>query len=202
VDWVIWNWPSEKSGLLVQDFRRKAMRTDGQGLYLSWLLQRHAESGVPTALIGYSFGARVITGALHALAGGRLGGRVLPGAPTTGMAFDAGLVAPAIEDDWMARRGKHGLATKNLDRLVLLYNRRDAVLKRYWLLDRVRGAMALGYTGPRSFAPRVDGSRLPVRARDCSPSVGTKHSELDYYGGNCRAGAEMAAMINDIKVTH
>jgi hypothetical protein len=90
------------------------------------------------------------------------------------------------------------LATQNLDRLVLLYNRRDAVLKRYWLIDRVRGRMALGYSGPSSFAERFDGSTLPVLSRDCSPSVGLQHDELDYYRKSCRAGFEMARLIDDL----
>jgi hypothetical protein len=202
IDWVVWNWPSEREGILVHDFRRKADRADAQGLYLSWVLQRHAEANVPTALIAYSFGARVVTGALHVLAGGQLGGRRLSGEPVIGCNFDAGLVAPAIEDDWMALHGRHGLATKNLDRMVLLYNRRDAVLKRYWWLDRVHGTMALGYTGPRSFAPRADGSRLPVRARDCSTSVGKRHVELEYYESTCTAGPDMGALIDDVQTTH
>ena len=65
-----------------------------------------------------------------------------------------------------------------MNRLTLLYNRRDAILKRYWLIDRVQGRLALGYTGPRSFAPRADGSTLPVISRDCSNAIGVKHDEL------------------------
>jgi hypothetical protein len=186
----------------VHDFRRKADRTEAQGLYLSWLLRKHVESDVPTTLIGYSFGVPVVTGALHALAGGKLGGRSLPGPAINGIPFDAGFVAPAIERHSLTSHGEYALATKNLDRLLLLYNRRDAVLKRYWLLDRVRGTVALGYSGPTAFAPRADGSKLSVRARDCSPSVGLQHVELNYYNKSCLAGPEMAALIDDIHITH
>ena len=202
VDWVIWSWPSAKQGILIHDARRKAARTDAQGLYLAWLLRRHVEQGIPTTLIGFSFGGRVITGSLHALAGGKLGGREMPGSPVSGVPFDAGLVAPAIDSHWLGKKGYHSLATQNLDRLVLLYNRRDVVLKRYWLLDRVRGRMALGYSGPRVFAPRADGSKLSVLSRDCSPSIGLQHDELDYYRKSCHAGSFMARLIDDIDVTH
>ncbi|MGI9471445.1 MAG: hypothetical protein ACR2NZ_07940 [Rubripirellula sp.] len=202
VDWLIWSWPSSKQGMLIHDARRKASRTDAQGLYLAWLLQKHVDMDVPTTLIGFSFGGRVITGALHALAGGTLGGRQLSGPPTTGIPFEAGLVAPAIDSHWLAERGYHSNATKNLDRLVLLYNRRDAVLKRYWLLDRVRGRMALGYSGPRVFASRADGTKLPVFSRDCSPSIGLQHDELDYYRKSCHAGSIMAKLIDDIDISH
>jgi hypothetical protein len=198
IDWVIWSWPSDKQGILTHDARIKAARTDGQGLYLAWLLRKHAQFDVDNTLIGYSFGARIITGALHAMAGGTLGGKMLPGEPQLGRRIEAGLVAPAIDSGWMSNQGYHRLATQNLDRLVLLYNRRDAVLKRYWLIDRVRGRMALGYSGPSSFADRFDGSDLPVFSRDCSPSVGLQHDELDYYRKSCRAGLEMARLIDDV----
>ncbi|WP_146454917.1 alpha/beta hydrolase [Rubripirellula tenax] len=196
VDWLIFSWPSEQVGILARDVRIKADRADAEGLYLAWLLRKHAEYGTPTSLIGYSFGGRVVTGSLHALAGGSLGGRSLPGPPVTGLSFDAGLVAPAIASNWMNRNGYHSLATQNLEKLLLYYNQRDAVLKRYWLIDRVRGQAALGYSGPTSFAPRADGTKLPVKSRDCSPIVGLQHSEVDYYQAPCRAGRGMALMID------
>jgi hypothetical protein len=202
VDWVIWSWPSAKQGILVHDARRKADRTDTQGLYLSWVLRKHVEASVPTTLIGFSFGSRVITGGLHALAGGKLAGRRLPGSAITDARFDAGLLAPAIESDWMARCGYHSKATQNLDKLVVMYNQRDPVLKRYWLLERVRGNIAMGYSGPRTFAPRADGSKITVRARDCSPFVGKQHSELDYYKKSCRADSEMAALIDGFEIAN
>lgn len=198
IDWVIWSWPSEQQGILARDVRLKAARTDAQGLYLAWLLRRHAERSAETTLIGYSFGGRVVTGSLHALAGGSLAGRSLPGDSVVGMNCRVGLVAPALENDWLNDRGYHRLASQNLDQLQLLYNRRDAVLKRYWLIDQVRGQLALGYTGPTSFAPRLDGTPLPVRSKDCSPIVGLQHDELDYYLKPCRAGCAMATLIDDI----
>ncbi len=195
IDWVIWSWPSEKEGVLAHDAREKASRCDAQGLYLATLLRNHMAHSLPTAIIGYSFGGRIISGALHAMAGGTISRRALPGEPVRGAGFDVGMVAPAIENDWMARGGYHNLATQNLDQLVLLYNQSDAVLKRYWLINRVRGSVALGFSGPQSFAARLDGTRLPVRSRDCSPVVGLQHSELDYYNRSCRAGVSMASLI-------
>lgn len=202
IDWVLFSWPATVSGHPLRDARIKAERTDAQGLYLAWLLRRHHEAALNTAVIGYSFGGRIATGSLHAMAGGPLGRRALPGPPVVGANIDLGLMAPAIDSNWMATRGYHGQSTKNLERLVLLYNRRDAVLKRYWLLNKMRGRMALGYTGPRSLAPRVDGSKVPVRSRDCARFIGLAHGELDYYQSRCRAGSVMASLINDIHVTN
>ncbi len=200
IDWVIWSWPSEQTGILTHDIREKADRTDAQGLYLAWLLRQHMAPSISTTLIGYSFGGRVVTGALHALAGGALGGRQLDGPTITGMSFGAGLIAPAIDRHWLTQHGYHSMATQNMSRMVLLYNHRDVVLKRYWLVDKVRGQMALGYSGPTEFGPRADGSRLPVRSRDCSQYIGPAHDELDYYVKGCRAGSEMASLIDDIEL--
>ncbi len=202
IDWVLFSWPSSVSGHILRDARIKAERTDAQGLYLAWLLKRHHEASLQTAVIGYSFGGRIATGALHAMAGGALGRRTLPGPPVIGANIDLGLMAPAVDSNWMSARGYHGRSTKNLHHLVLLYNRRDAVLKRYWLLDQMRGRVALGYTGPRTFAPRADGSKVPVTSRDCARYIGLAHGELDYYQSYCRAGSVMATLIHDVHETN
>jgi hypothetical protein len=202
VDWVIWSWPSSKTAMLVRDARIKAERTDAQGLYLAWLLREHAKRSASTTLIGYSFGGRIATGALHALAGGTLGGRRLSGPEISGQPINAGLIAPAIDSHWLGGRGYHGKATSNMHRMLLMYNHSDFILKSYWRIDKIRGRMALGYSGPTVFAPRADGSKLPVRSRDCSRWVGIKHHELDYYHSGCRAGSEMASLIDDVHLQH
>lgn len=200
VDWVLMTWPSDREGFVLYDARRKLTRVNAQAMYLSCLLREKLESQTPTTLIGYSFGVRIIAGALHTMAGGKLGGRKFPGEPITGVPYKVGFVAPATESYSLSARGVHRLATKNMDQLVLLYNRHDVVLKRYWWLSRVQGTMALGYTGypgPRAFAPRADNTRLPVRSRECSYGLGIMHDEIVYYQ-TCRAGRDMAALINDI----
>ncbi len=196
IDWIIWSWASDKKGVLVHDARLKANRTEGQGLYLAWLLKEFAKKQIPTTLIGYSFGGRIVTGALHAAAGGKLGGVSIKGEPTVGAPFNAALIAPAIDSLWLDQRGYHRLAPQNLDSLTLLYNRRDAILKRYWRIDQIQGRLALGLTGPRSFAPRHDGSLLPVRSHDCSDEIGMKHDELYYFHKSCHAGRDLARLIN------
>ncbi|MFG0265850.1 MAG: hypothetical protein ACF8AM_11990 [Rhodopirellula sp. JB055] len=196
MDFVIWSWQSDRETFAITDARIKAERTDAQGLYLAWLLHRHVEAAQPTALIGFSFGGRIVTGSLHALAGGSIGRRRLSEPPVMAANLDVGLLAPAIQSDWLMPHGYHRLATQNMNRLVLLYNQRDAILKNYWLLTRIRGTRALGYTGPTRFAPRYDGSPLPVRSRDCSPTVGKAHSEEEYYKRSCYAGREMASLLS------
>lgn len=195
IDWIIWSWPSEQQGFLVHDVREKAGRTDAQGMYLAHFIRGNLNSAAITAMIGYSFGGRVVTGSLHALAGGSLGGRKLPGSTISGASIRTGLVAPAIESSWLSARGYHGKATQNMEQLVLMYNHRDSVLKRYWLLDRVRSNVALGYSGPRTFGLRFDGSRLPVIARDFAQIIGRNHDEIVYYEKDYHTSSEMARLI-------
>ena len=84
----------------------------------------------------------------------------------------------------------------------MLYNRRDIVLKNYWLLDKVRGAMALGLGNVRSIARRDDGSKVFLRTRDCSSTIGLTHDEVDYYKAPCRAGCAIAKLIDDATIHH
>lgn len=195
IDFLIFSWPSDREGILLRDGRAKAQRTDAEGLYLAWIIRELVERDIPVAIIGFSFGGRIATGALHAMAGGKLAGRTLPGEHHVGAEVNVGLIAPALEDDWLRSGSYHGLATQNIRQMTILYNRRDAVLKRYWLLDKVRGSMALGFTGPKGIGPRVDGSPMPVFSRDCSTTLGIRHDEQKYYTQACRAGQQMATLI-------
>lgn len=193
---IIWSWPSERVGLLLTDARVKAERTDSQGLYLAWLLREMTTvSTAELTLFGYSFGGRVITGGLHALAGGTLDGRSLPGPHVRGLSVQVGLIAAAVDRDWLLAGEYHGLATKNIRRMTLMYNPRDRVLRQYWLLDPTDLTRALGAVGPMRFGTRYDGTPLPVRAVNCSRTVGRRHNELDYMSRDCGGGREMAALI-------
>ncbi len=199
-DWVIWSWPSDANALLLADAREKAQRTDSQGLYVAWLLREHHLRSQPTGLIGFSFGGRIVSGALHALAGGTLGCRTIGDPAITGANIDVGLLAPAVDTTWMMRRGRHGLASLNMNRLVLLYNHRDIALRFFKLVSRELGGQALGYTGPRCFAPRYDGTALPILAFDCAQMVGNHHSEKLYYEQAGCAGHEMGSLIESTMV--
>ncbi len=197
-DWVIWSWPSEGQSILMSDVREKAMRTNAQGLYVAWLLREHHQHSQPTGLIGFSFGARVVSGALHALAGGSLGSRTIGEPAITGANIDVGFLAPALDNRWMAANGYHRLATQNLNRLLLLYNDRDFALKYFRLISQDPRSEALGHTGPRCFAPRHDGTPLQIRSLNCANTVGNHHSEKTYYEQSCYAGREMSSLLQSV----
>lgn len=197
IRFIVWSWPSEQVDGLLKDARAKADRTDSQGLYLAWLLREIAVSPAPLSLFGYSFGGRVVTGALHALAGGSLDGRSLPGASIRGLRTNVGLIAPAIHREWLLACDYHGLATKNMNRMVLMYNPRDVALRQYWLLDLTDIGLALGAVGPMRFGTRQDGTRLPVRAVNCSRTVGRQHDEIDYMSDDCGGSWLLAGLIDN-----
>ncbi len=195
-DWVVFSWPSAKVGGLVKDAREKAFRTDAEGLYLAWLTRKHIERSSAIAMIGYSFGARVISGSLHAIGGGSLGNRMLGGQYYLGADVSVGMIAAALDSDWMTPNHYHSNTTKNIQTLTLLYNRRDVALRNYWRVSRQRSSQALGFSGPRCFGPRIDGSRLPVHAVNCTTTVRAQHAERLYYERHCNAGHQMACLIN------
>lgn len=197
LDYAIFSWPSERTGMLVRDGRIKADRTDSQGLYLAWLLRELVVRDVPVVLVGYSFGGRVATGSLHALAGGSLDGRALPGDTIRGANIAAALVAPAVEEGWLEAGRYHGLASQNIRKMVLFYNPRDAILRRYWLIDLATRGRALGFSGPQRLAPGYDGNRVPLVARNCAPFLGIRHSEVEYYTQGCKAGKVIASLGRD-----
>lgn len=197
IRFIVWSWPSEPAGLPLKDVRTKADRTDSQGLYLAWLLREIAVSPARLNLFGYSFGGRVVTGGLHAVAGGPLDGRRLPGEPIRGLQTNVGLIAPAIHREWLLACDYHGLATKNMNRMVLMYNPLDRALRQYWLLDLTDIGLALGSVGPMQFGTRQDGTRLPVRAVNCSRTVGRQHDEIDYMSDDCGGSRLLAALIEN-----
>lgn len=194
---ILFSWPSEQEGVLLNDVRVKAERTDAQGLYLAWCIREINAQTASLTLIGYSFGGRVVTGALHALAGGTLGGRRLTGEQLSGVNARVALIAAAIDRDWLEPQQYHGRATLNMERMTLMYNPRDTVLKKYWLLDPATISRALGAVGPMRFNRRVDGTPLPVKSINCSRTVGREHDELDYFSAECRAGKHLAELIEN-----
>lgn len=140
---VIWSWPSDKVVGPLRDAREKAARANAEGANVAWGVRRLAPSG-PWGLIGYSYGGRVSTSALHRIARDDRAAAIGPARVI--------LFAPALDNDWLLPGGRHGSALDQAERLVVLYNPRDLVLKRYRLLDPFRRPMALGYTGLASIA--------------------------------------------------
>ena len=173
---VIWSWPSDRIKGQVRDVRAKAARTNSEAHYFAWLLgQLDAQS--PISILGYSFGARVTSGALHMLSGGALTGCKLPSHLQRPLgAMRVALMSAAVHNYWLQPNGCHGLATSQIEHLLIQYNSIDPVLKRYRLVEKRGRPAALGYTGMYD-----DGSLGTwIEQYDVRGIVGRTHAEVKY----------------------
>ncbi len=195
IRWILWSWPSDPIFNPLTDVRTKAQRADTQALYVGWLLQ-HFPAPDRLEMIGYSFGGRIVTGALHTAAGGEMKGRTLSGPPLRGSRIGIHLVAPALDRHWLASGSRHGLAAENIGSMNLFYNSRDRVLKLYSMVSKYYNPVALGFAGLGQLAARSDHLPIQIRARDCGGAVGLLHDELKYFEPCCNVAETIATTLD------
>jgi esterase/lipase superfamily enzyme len=179
--YVIWSWPADRVFRRHRaDAQLKAEHSDAQAYcFATWL--HDVRPGAKVSLVGHSFGPRIITGALHLLAGGELAGQKLPAdtvaAWTSGKrpTVRAVLLAAAADADWLACDGHHGLACSLADEMLVTRNGCDKVLKWYPRLYGRGGPEAMGFVGPCGID---DPQKLAVV--DVSCTVGKTHDYQCY----------------------
>ena len=180
---IAYSWPSERQGRLARDVEEKKTRLDADAFYFASLI-RDLPLVHPIGYIGYSFGAAVVCGAQHLLAGGQLCQYHLPGGPNSPLPAHISLIAPAFDRQSLTSRGRYRLAIDEGDSLVNVYNSMDPILKRFRFFDRDSSPIAAGFMGlsePRIGTPlSVD---ITVEQYDCC-DIGRTHAELDYL--RCR----------------
>jgi esterase/lipase superfamily enzyme len=170
---VIFSWPSQQRGHIIQSSRDTYRRSYADGHYLAWMLGQ-VDPAQPVAIVGYSFGATIAVGAIEDLmqAGGRPSQGVAPWADRPGRSHLV-LVAPAVRSDALAPRGPYAPAVAGIDRLTLVINSRDLALRLFPHLDRADGADALGAVGmPRRWLP----GSVEFTATDAASVVGKRHA--------------------------
>jgi hypothetical protein len=182
IRFVVWSWPSSKISRPRPrlDAQVKAVRTDCESYLLADFLQG-LEPDTRLCLLGYSFGARIVSGALHLSGGGTLGRFHLAdaGARPASPAHVV-LYAAALDNSWWLPGGYHDLAVSQVERLLLLYNPADLVLRLYPRLDPRSPAAALGYTGLlRPARLGQDAARLEQANACCQ--IGKTHDEQAYF---------------------
>jgi hypothetical protein len=170
---VLWSWPSDQLRRPLKDVRVKLARTNVEAFYLASFLRQMPRQHL--SLVGYSYGARIVTGALHLDGGGVLLGYGLGDVAASGSGLlRVALLAAAVDTDWLLPGHPHGLALTQVDGLLLLNNTRDRILKRYHVVAG-RGATALGRTGlPWLLLPGQD--RQLVQQFDLAALMGREHS--------------------------
>lgn len=179
VRYVMYSWPSTRwCGSQIDDLRGKANRTNAEAYYLAHVLASIRED-VPVGLIGFSYGARVISGALHVTAGGQICGNSLPENMPSRNNIRSVLMAGALHNYWMWPGCFHGKALESTDRMLILANSCDNVLRRYHWLFKGERPQALGMTG-LSWCDRTG----CVQELDCCCCVGKTHDSLAYLNSH------------------
>ncbi|MFT5522323.1 MAG: hypothetical protein ACI9G1_001718 [Pirellulaceae bacterium] len=179
---VVWSWPSERVRGPVNDIRAKGERTNSESFYLGQLLQE-MPADKPIDFVGYSFGSRIVTGALHLANGGGIRKVALPNAAQIARGRIV-LMAPAIHSDWLLSGRKHERALDSNDGILVLYNSCDPALKHYRFIEKCSKPAALGFVGLANC-----GTVSPAYAqKNVSHVVGKSHDEYKYLCSPCIIG--------------
>lgn len=187
--YVIWSWPADQIRGPAKDYAVKAARTKPVGWQLAWAVNQLPPQS-PVTLVGYSYGARIVTGALHLLGGGSMGELKLYRSDNAlRPPLRAALVAAALDADWLRPGGYHGLAVGQVESMVLINNQLDPAMRFYHLPVENRHAQALGFAGVRATRSWGDAAGK-IRSIDVTNSVGRHHAISEYLshsGGLRRA---------------
>ncbi len=192
--YVIWSWPSSQIRGRLKDYEVKAARTTPCGWQLAWAIDQMPAS-TPLAIVGYSYGARLTTGALHLLGGGRMGSlQLAPRANPQRPPLRAALVAAAMDAHWLRPGGFHGQALSQVDNLLLVNNRQDPAMRFYPLSPVGHRMPALGYAGPTGRAALGEYADR-IQSIDMTGSVGRHHALSEYLAVANGWGVKMAQTV-------
>lgn len=189
----IWSWPSDREQLRPRpDMQRKLVYCETQSRYLAQRLG-DLKPETPVCLIGYSFGARIITGALERLARGATADCETAAQKAEHVAAARNpmrviLLAAAMDYNSLASGCSHGRAMSMVDRALITQNPCDRVLRWYPRLYGRGGPAAMGAVGPAltegaEKAELIDMSGTVGRIHDvrCYLASGEFHSRLARY---------------------
>lgn len=193
--YIIWSWPSSQIRGRIKDYEVKAARTQPCGWQLAWAIDQLPTTS-PVALVGYSYGARVTTGALHILGGGSLGKlelahRAHPDRPPVKVA----LVAAAVTAQWLRPEGYHGKALSQAATMVLVNNQLDPAMRFYPISPMGNGASALGYAGVPGRDSLGDLGRR-IHSVDLTSSVGRHHALSVYLSTSSVFGQAVGEVVD------
>ena len=178
IRFVVWSWPSDQVCGPRRDVLSKAARTDPESYYLATVLaQLPAKTEV--GLLGFSFGARIISGALHLLSGSPLGGYRLGHIERSAdLDFRAVLMAAAMDRDWWLPHGYHSQCPTVATQILVQFNPCDPALRFYPRVDRRERPQALGCSGFPWPGQLDDGM---FEQQNVSPQLGRTHDASRYF---------------------
>jgi hypothetical protein len=179
VRFVIWSWPSDQIRGPLRDIRVKAARSDDEAYLLARFL-----APIPTnrrvGLVGFSYGARIISGSLHILGGGEVVGREMESGERA--SFRVVFWAGGIQNDWLLPGNVHGRAMPLGRSWLNIYTSCDSVLWRFDRMDKCDGSPALGYAGlagGKSYLPADLADRY--EDVDVAHLIGGEHRSESYF---------------------
>ncbi len=179
IRFVVWSWPSTQIRGPRRDVLVKAARTNADAYYLATVLAGLPETEL--SLFGFSFGARIVSGALHLVGGGRLCGyQLMAGEALPALHPRIVLMAAAMHRSWWLPDGFHSQCPYVADKLLVQYNPCDPVLKLYPRIDWRRRPQALGYTGfpwTGQLGPNAD----KLQQQNVCCQVGKTHDATRYF---------------------
>lgn len=176
---IAFSWPSEQREGFVQGVQEKKARMDADSYYFARAIQ-DLQLQQSVGFLGYSFGAAVVCGAQHLLAGGNLDRYRVPPTQPALLPARTSLMAPAFDRQELTASGSYYLAVENNVSMVNLYNSMDPILRRFRFFDRDSAPIAAGFAGlldPRSLQPLS--AHPTIEQFDCR-CIGRTHAELDY----------------------
>lgn len=185
---VIWSWPSDKVRGPFQDVRVKAARTLPASFHLARFIDA-IQSDVHVGLTAYSFGGRIVLGALHLLGGGSLNGQTVAFQNVAARPLmDVVLIASATDNDWLLPGHARGKALKVVNRMLLVRNSCDKVLRFYhWLYGRRSCAEALGRIGMGGLG-QLGADQSKIAQFDACCLVGPDHYWANYFASPAIVG--------------
>jgi len=177
IRFVIFSWPAAQISGPLKDVRVKAARTRPAGCQLAWIVDR-LPAETPITMVGFSFGARIVTGSLNILAGGNAGSMGLAELehPHRRPA-NVVLLAAALNSDWLCPGHCHGQAMTMVNRMVLVNNCADRAMKYYHFSTTCGRPQALGLCGPTCIDPAGASKTVELNV---SRYVGSEHNLFRY----------------------
>ena len=129
-------------------------------------------------MVGFSYGARIITGSLHILGGGSLGGMGLAQLQHPDrQPVNVVMLASALNSDWLCPGHYHGQAMTMVHQMVLVNNCEDRAMKYYRFSTTCGNPQALGYCGPTCIDPE---GASKITQLNASRYVGNEHNLFCY----------------------
>jgi hypothetical protein len=177
---IFYTWSSDDGGCIPHiTITKLGRRASLNGFYLADLICQ-VSADHPICLIGHSHGTRMVSAALHAMAGGEVEGRMLAAGGQPLRRIRVVLAAAAIDHDWLNPDERYGRALCQAEAVLNLRNRTDFPLL-FYPLRRPISTKALAISGlTRGDRARMGESNQKIIDYSVSDLVGWGHIWAHY----------------------